>query len=74
MASESVLSDLTSAKRVCTRCGQRIDVCEFCDEPDCRAALCHRCVQIVLFDPVETMRARTSTEAEEKVLAKAADA
>lgn len=32
----------------CTKCGNAIESCAFCDEPDCRAAICYQCVGIVL--------------------------
>jgi hypothetical protein len=32
----------------CAACGKAIDCCEFCDRPDCRAAVCYRCVAVAL--------------------------
>jgi hypothetical protein len=32
----------------CTNCGREIECCEFCDETDCGAELCYRCVNVAL--------------------------
>ncbi len=32
----------------CSRCGKRIEECAFCDEPDCRAAICYGCSNVAL--------------------------
>ena len=32
----------------CADCGKAIDCCEFCDRPDCPAAVCYRCVSVAL--------------------------
>jgi hypothetical protein len=32
----------------CSRCGTRIEECAFCDEPDCRAAICYGCLNVAL--------------------------
>lgn len=34
----------------CSRCGAAIDSCAFCDEPDCPAITCYRCLAIALLD------------------------
>jgi hypothetical protein len=34
----------------CLRCGTVIEVCAFCDRPDCPAMTCHRCVSIAFLD------------------------
>ena len=33
----------------CVECGRGIDVCAFCDEMQCGAALCYRCVNRLLY-------------------------
>ena len=33
----------------CIECGRDIDVCAFCDEAQCGAALCYRCVNRLLY-------------------------
>jgi hypothetical protein len=33
----------------CVECGRDIDVCAFCDEAQCGAALCYRCVNRLLY-------------------------
>jgi hypothetical protein len=33
----------------CLECGRDIDVCAFCDEARCGAALCYRCVNRLLY-------------------------
>lgn len=35
-------------KPTCSRCGCETDCCAFCDEPDCRHAICYQCVRIAL--------------------------
>jgi hypothetical protein len=32
----------------CSNCGAQIDVCYFCDEGDCVAAVCYTCISIAL--------------------------
>jgi hypothetical protein len=36
----------------CSRCGDVIDCCEFCDDPGCRAAMCYGCVHLALGEMV----------------------
>lgn len=33
---------------ICSECQREIDCCEFCDETDCGAAICYRCVNRAL--------------------------
>jgi len=40
---------MTTAKK-CSRCGTAIDSCAFCDEPDCPAITCYRCVSVAFLD------------------------
>jgi hypothetical protein len=39
----------TTSKR-CSRCGTLVESCAFCDEPDCPAISCYRCLSIALVD------------------------
>ena len=32
----------------CSRCGAYIAECAFCDEPDCRTAICYGCLNVAL--------------------------
>lgn len=36
----------------CLECGREIDICAFCDETGCGAALCYRCVNRLLGQPI----------------------
>jgi hypothetical protein len=29
----------------CMRCGTRIEVCAFCESPDCPSVICYRCLR-----------------------------
>ena len=29
----------------CARCGSWIEVCAFCESPDCATVICHRCIR-----------------------------
>jgi hypothetical protein len=44
------MSDQPPRVRKCTRCGTSVEACDFCDEPDCPAITCHRCVSVALLD------------------------
>ena len=47
--------------RKCVRCGAAIERCAFCDEPDCPAITCSRCVQTSFLDRVKPKRNRSSS-------------
>ncbi len=32
----------------CIECGDHIDACVFCDEPDCPQAICYGCLNLAL--------------------------
>jgi hypothetical protein len=34
----------------CLRCGTAVESCAFCDEPDCPAMRCYRCVNVAFLD------------------------
>lgn len=34
----------------CARCGERMDACGFCDEPDCQSPICSKCVASALHE------------------------
>ncbi len=36
----------------CAKCGEEIEDCAFCDEPDCRAPACSECVAVALKERV----------------------
>lgn len=38
----------------CSRCGTAIDRCAFCDEPDCPAITCYRCLAVAFLDRLRT--------------------
>jgi hypothetical protein len=40
----------TTAARKCSRCGTAIETCAVCDEPDCPAVTCSRCVSVASVD------------------------
>ncbi len=52
------MSVRTTANRKCLRCGTAIDSCAFCDEPDCPAISCYRCVGVAVLD--SRMRPRST--------------
>ena len=35
-------------KRAGSSCGRPVEHCAFCDEPDCPAAVCYRCLDVAL--------------------------
>jgi hypothetical protein len=37
-----------AAAVICVACDKPIDGCEFCDRPDCPAAICYRCLAVAL--------------------------
>jgi hypothetical protein len=58
------MSDEATVTRECSRCGTVIESCAFCDEPDCPAVTCYRCVNIGLLDrrpPNRTASSLTQT-------------
>ncbi len=42
------MTEAPSAGLRCSECAAEIDCCEFCDEPDCRSAICYECVSAAL--------------------------
>ena len=44
------MSDKTTTVRRCSRCGAVVESCAFCDEPDCPAITCHRCVNVTFLE------------------------
>lgn len=44
------MSDQASGSKRCSRCGTAVEVCAFCDGPDCPAMTCYRCMSIALLD------------------------
>ena len=43
-----LMSHDVSAALHCSRCGTRITECAFCDESDCREAICYGCLNVAL--------------------------
>lgn len=44
------MSAQATTSKKCLRCGTAVESCAFCDEPDCPAMTCYRCVSIALLD------------------------
>jgi hypothetical protein len=44
------MSNKTTTARRCSRCGTAVESCAFCDEPDCPAITCYRCVTVAFLD------------------------
>jgi hypothetical protein len=44
------MSGLGTPGRKCSRCGTAIDSCAFCDQPDCPAITCYRCMAVAFLD------------------------
>lgn len=44
------MSDKTGTVKRCSRCGTAVESCAFCDEPDCPATTCYRCLSVALVD------------------------
>jgi hypothetical protein len=42
------MSQDVGAPEHCSTCGTRIAECAFCDEADCRAAICYGCLNLAL--------------------------
>lgn len=45
MAERSSARRLAEPRPVCERCGSTIEVCAFCESPDCRHVICYRCLR-----------------------------
>ncbi len=54
------MSDQATKLRKCIRCGAAVESCAFCDEPDCPAMTCYRCVSVDLLDRLSTKAATSS--------------
>ncbi len=50
----------TTTARKCSRCGAAIETCAFCDEPDCPAITCYRCVSVIFHDRLRSRPAANS--------------
>jgi hypothetical protein len=46
------MSDQATKLRRCSRCGTAVESCAFCDEPDCPAITCYRCVSVAFIDRI----------------------
>jgi hypothetical protein len=52
------MSDERTMTKQCLRCAAAIERCAFCDEPDCAAITCYRCVMLAFLD---RLRPRSTT-------------
>ena len=52
------MSDERTMTKKCLRCAAAIERCAFCDEPDCAAITCYRCVMLAFLD---RLRPRSTT-------------
>jgi hypothetical protein len=50
----------TTTARKCSRCGTEIETCAFCDQPDCPAITCYRCVSVACLDRLRSKSATSS--------------
>ncbi len=50
----------TTQARKCSRCGTAIETCAFCNEPECPAPACYRCVSVVFLDRLRSRPATNS--------------
>lgn len=32
----------------CATCGKTVEVCAYCEEPECRHVICHECLNVAL--------------------------
>jgi hypothetical protein len=32
----------------CEKCGKRIEVCDLCEDPECKHVICHDCLSVAL--------------------------
>lgn len=55
------MSSQTTMARRCSRCGTAIETCAVCDEPDCPAVTCSRCVSVASVDRLRAKPAPAST-------------
>jgi hypothetical protein len=44
------MSDKKTTLKTCSRCGVAVESCAFCDDPDCRAVICYRCMSVTFLD------------------------
>ena len=42
------MSEPAGTMEKCSSCDRSIELCDFCDEPNCGAASCHRCLNVSL--------------------------
>ncbi len=54
------MSVQTTTARKCSRCGTAIETCAFCDQPDCPAITCYRCVSVACLDRLRSKPATSS--------------
>ena len=54
------MSAQATISKKCLRCGTAVESCGFCDEPDCPAMTCYRCVTIAFLDRLRPKSTATS--------------
>lgn len=54
------MSVQTTTGRKCSRCGTALETCAFCDEPDCPATTCYRCISVAVLDRLRSKPATSS--------------
>lgn len=55
------MSEQATTTKKCSRCGTEVESCAFCDEPDCPAITCFRCVNITFLDRLGGKATPTAT-------------
>lgn len=56
------MSTTEATVKKCSRCGTVIESCAFCDDPDCAAIICYRCVAVLLYERPPSKRESSPTE------------
>jgi hypothetical protein len=51
----------TSKAKKCSRCGVAVETCAFCDQPDCPAITCYRCLSVAFLDRLRSKPTTTSS-------------
>jgi len=44
------MSERAAETRKCLRCGASVESCALCDEPECPAITCYRCMSVAFLD------------------------
>jgi hypothetical protein len=54
------MSDNKTTVRTCSRCEVAVESCAICDEPDCPAIICFRCMRVAFLDRLPPKATPTS--------------